>query len=69
MHKLRALFEERFNFSVITFKIPSKSSELRLMTEVADFLRRFNSPDCLAVTYYAGHGYEGRRTKKYKLAA
>ena len=69
MDKLRQLFASDFNFKTRYFEIPSERWETALHKEVADFCYEYDSPEDLAIVYYAGHAYEGRETKRFKLAA
>ena len=69
MDDLRDFFKEAFYFETEHFEIPSKRSETDLIMEVSTFMSSYDSPECLAIIYYGGHGYEGRETKKFKLAA
>ena len=66
---LNKMFEEEFLFETEAFQIPSKKSSTALMATVAAFCMKYDSPDCLAIIYYAGHGYPGQETGSFKLAA
>ncbi len=66
---LRELFEEKFHFETQTFQIPSKKCSTALMAKVAAFCMEYDSPDCLTIIYYGGHGYSGQETGSFKLAA
>lgn len=69
MDKLRDLLREAFCFETEHFEIPSERSETDLILKVSTFISTYNSPECLAIIYFGGHAYEGRETKKFKLAA
>ncbi|KAK0513636.1 hypothetical protein JMJ35_004000 [Cladonia borealis] len=66
---LNDLFTNEFKYSTDYYQIPSEKWQTGLMRKVSDFMWQYDSPDCLAIIYYGGHGYEGRETKKFKLAA
>lgn len=69
MDKLRDFLGETFCYETEHFEIPSERSEIDLILKVSTFISSYNSPECLAIIYYGGHAYEGRETKKLKLAA
>ena len=66
---LRALFADDFKFETDIFQIPSEQCSSALMAKVAAFCWKYDSPDCLAIIYYGGHGYSGEETGLFKLAA
>lgn len=67
--KLRELFETEFNFKTECYEIPSDRWETALHKKLADFCYEYDSPEDLAIIYYAGHAYTGKETKEFKLAA
>lgn len=69
MDSLRELFGCEFNFKTDYFEIPSDRWETALHKRLADFCYEYDSPEDLAIIYYAGHGYTGEETKQFKLAA
>lgn len=69
MDKLRELFETEFNFKTECYEIPSDRWETALHKKLADFCYEYDSPEDLAIIYYAGHAYTGKETKEFKLAA
>ena len=66
---LNDLFTNEFKYSTDYYQIPSEKWQTGLMRKISDFMWQYDSPDCLAIIYYGGHGYEGRETKQFKLAA
>ena len=69
MDTLRDLFSESFNFKTEYFEIPSEHGEPALHKKLADFCYKYDSPEDLAIIYYAEHIYERRKTKGLNLAA
>ncbi|KAL2037597.1 hypothetical protein N7G274_009710 [Stereocaulon virgatum] len=67
--QLRDLFDQEFNFKTDYFEIPSNRWQTALQKKLSDFCWEYDSPDCLGIIYYGGHGYEGTDTKKFKLSA
>ncbi|MCJ1463168.1 hypothetical protein MMC07_001773 [Pseudocyphellaria aurata] len=66
---LRDIFAKDFHFETDYFEIPSEKWSTALQLKIANFIHEYNSPDCMVVIYYGGHGYEGIETKKLKLSA
>lgn len=66
---LRALFADGFRYETDYFEIPTKRWQTALQKRIADFLYEYDSPDCLTIIYYGGHGQEGKETKSLKLYA
>ncbi|KAL8806794.1 MAG: hypothetical protein Q9200_004910 [Gallowayella weberi] len=66
---LRKLFEEEFNYETDYFLIPKDRWQTALQKRIADLLYEYDSPDCLTIVYYGGHGYVGVETQSLKLAA
>ncbi|KAL8862366.1 MAG: hypothetical protein Q9178_001375 [Gyalolechia marmorata] len=66
---LRNLFDEEFNYETDYFLIPKDRWQTALQKRIADMVYEYDSPDCLAIIYYGGHGYVGKETKSLKLAA
>ena len=69
VEKLRQLFAKDFNFKTVYFEIPSQRWETALHKAIADFCYEYDSPEDLAIVYYAGHAYTGTETRHFKLAA
>lgn len=69
MDELRNLLNDQFRFETTYYEIPSERSEMDLMMKVSTFMTSYDSPECLAIIYYGGHGYMGRETMKFKIAA
>lgn len=69
MDALHKIFAEDFHFETEFFQIPSEKWETALNTKVANFIYEYDSPDNMVIVYYAGHGYVGKETKQFKLAA
>lgn len=69
MDKLKELFAESFSFKTDSYQIPTERWQTGLMSKIAGFFYKYDSPDSLAIIYYAGHGYEGEETKSLKFAA
>jgi len=66
---LKELIATDFCFETSHFKIPSTKWKTGLHKAISDFCHDFDSPDCLAILYYAGHAYPGKETGEFKLAA
>ncbi|KAL8938810.1 MAG: hypothetical protein Q9216_003691 [Gyalolechia sp. 2 TL-2023] len=66
---LRALLADGFRYETHCFEIPTNRWQTALQKRIADFLYEYDSPDCLAIIYYGGHGHEGKETKSLKLYA
>ena len=66
---LRELFQTRFCYETHYFEIPKERWQTALHRRVADFCYQYDSPDCLTILYYGGHGYVGTETKALKLSA
>lgn len=69
MDALHKILDEGFHYETEFFQIPSERWETALNTKIATFAHKYNSPDNMIIVYYAGHGYLGNETKKFKLAA
>lgn len=69
MDALNDLFANDFKFETDYYEIPSERWQTGLMRKVSDFMWKYDSPDCLTIIYYGGHGYEGKETMEFKLAA
>ncbi len=67
--ELRNLFDKEFNYETDYFLIPKDRWQTALQKRIADMFYEYDSPDCLTIIYYGGHGYEGKETKSLKLAA
>ena len=66
---LRELLTEGFQYETDYYQIPSARWETALFSKVADFLHKYDDPQCLVVIYYGGHGYNGKDTGHFKWAA
>ncbi|KAL8682822.1 MAG: hypothetical protein Q9186_001151 [Xanthomendoza sp. 1 TL-2023] len=66
---LRKLFDEEFKYETAYFLIPKDRWQTALQKRIADLLHEYDSPDCLTIVYYGGHGYVGEETQSLKLAA
>lgn len=66
---LRDLFKDKFSFETEFYEIPSARWATGLQKTIMDFLHRYDDPECLAIIYYGGHGYDGKDTGAYKWAA
>ncbi|KAL8895639.1 MAG: hypothetical protein Q9192_003523 [Flavoplaca navasiana] len=66
---LRKLFDEDFNYETDYFLIPEARWQTALQKRIADLFYEYDSPDCLTIIYYGGHGYVGEESKSLKLAA
>lgn len=66
---LKKVFQEKFQYETFEYVIPSERWQTGLLKTLSEFMWKFDSPDCLAILYYAGHGYEGTETKQFKLSA
>lgn len=66
---LREIFAEGFLFETDHFEIPSERWQTALQRKVADFIHEYDSPDCMVIIYYGGHGYIGEETGQLKLSA
>ncbi|KAL8986001.1 MAG: hypothetical protein Q9205_000426 [Flavoplaca limonia] len=66
---LRKLFDEDFNYETDYFLIPKARWQTALQKRIADLFYEYDSPDCLTIIYYGGHGYVGKESKSLKLAA
>ena len=66
---LRKLFTEGFRYETEHFEIPKQRWQTALQKKIADFNYEYDSPDCLAIIYYGGHGYVGKETRSLKLSA
>jgi hypothetical protein len=56
VNELGRMFEERFNYSVWPYLVPSEESQSKLTVLIAQFLSQFGGPDKLILVYYGGHG-------------
>ncbi|KAL8849660.1 MAG: hypothetical protein Q9221_005350 [Calogaya cf. arnoldii] len=66
---LRKLFEDEFKYETDYFLIPKDRWQTALQKRIADLFYKYDSPDCLTIIYYGGHGYIGEETHSLKLAA
>ncbi|KAI4163936.1 MAG: hypothetical protein LQ342_002433 [Letrouitia transgressa] len=66
---LRDLFERRFHYETDYFEIPKQRWQTALQKRIADLFFEYDSPDCLTIIYYGGHGYVGGETQSLKLSA
>ncbi|KAL8804776.1 MAG: hypothetical protein Q9182_002368 [Xanthomendoza sp. 2 TL-2023] len=66
---LRKLFDDEFKYETDYFLIPKDRWQTALQKRIADLLYEYDSPDCLTIVYYGGHGYVGEETQSLKLAA
>ncbi|KAL8651409.1 MAG: hypothetical protein Q9210_003277, partial [Variospora velana] len=66
---LRAFFADEFKFETDYFQIPKDRWQTALHRRIADLLYEYDSPDCLTIIYYGGHGYVGEETRSLKLSA
>ena len=69
MDTLRDLFSKSFNFKTEYFEIPSERGKPALHKKLTDFCYEYDSPEDLAIIYYAEHIYGRRKTKELNLAA
>lgn len=69
MDTLRDLFSESFNFKTEYFEIPSERGEPALHQKLTDFCYEYDSPEDLAIIYYAEHIDEWRKRKELNLVA
>ena len=69
MDALRDLLAEELQYETDCYQIPLKRWETGLFSKVAEFLHKYDDPQCLAVIYYGGHGYNGKETGNFKWAA
>lgn len=69
MDELHKILDEDFHYETYFFQIPSARWETALVMRIANFVHEYNSPDNMVIVYYAGHGYVGDETNKFKLAA
>jgi hypothetical protein len=56
VRELGQMFEDRFNYTVWPYLLPSKDSQSKLAVLVAQFLSEFGGSDKLILVYYGGHG-------------
>ena len=68
MERLRHLFSASFNFKTEYFVISSKRGGPALHKKLTDFCDEYDSPEDLAIVYFAEHIYGGRKTKELDLA-
>ncbi|KAL8707664.1 MAG: hypothetical protein Q9220_007326 [cf. Caloplaca sp. 1 TL-2023] len=66
---LRDLFANEFKYETKYFQIPKERWQTALQREVANLFYEYDSPDCLTIIYYGGHGYIGQETRSLKLSA
>ena len=66
---LKDILQNKFHFETDYFEIPSEKCQTSLQKKLSEFCLENDDPDCLAILYYAGHGYLGKDTSQYKLAA
>ncbi|KAL8672340.1 MAG: hypothetical protein Q9168_003193 [Polycauliona sp. 1 TL-2023] len=66
---LRNLFDQEFKYETDYFLIPNDRWQTALQKRIADLFYEYDSPDCLTIIYYGGHGYRGEETQSLKLAA
>ncbi|KAI4099618.1 MAG: hypothetical protein L6R37_005890 [Teloschistes peruensis] len=66
---LRDFFDKRFHYETDSFQIPKDRWQTALQKRIAELYYEFDSPDCLTILYYAGHGYTGTETQTLKLSA
>ncbi|KAL8692460.1 MAG: hypothetical protein Q9218_002528 [Villophora microphyllina] len=66
---LRDFFDKEFNYETDSFQIPKERWSTALQKRIADLYYEYDSADCLTILYYAGHGYIGAETQKFKLSA
>lgn len=69
MDALHKILDQGFHYETDFYQIPSAKWETALNTKIANFVHEYNSPDNMVIVYYAGHGYVGDETRKFKLAA
>lgn len=69
MDALHKILAEGFQFETDFYQIPSVKWETALNTKVANFVHENNNLDNMVIVYYAGHGYVGDETGRFKLAA
>ncbi|KAI4102491.1 MAG: hypothetical protein LQ339_004645 [Xanthoria mediterranea] len=53
---LRELFDKEFNYETAYFLIPQDRWQTALQKRIADLVYKYDSPDCLTIIYYGGHG-------------
>ncbi|KAL9604372.1 MAG: hypothetical protein Q9219_000560 [cf. Caloplaca sp. 3 TL-2023] len=66
---LREFFTNEFRYETAFFEIPKDRWQTALQKRIADFFYEYDSPDCLTIIYYGGHGDIGKETKSLKLYA
>ena len=66
---LRTLFDKEFKYETDYFLIPKARWQTALQKRIADLFYEYDSPDCLTIIYYGGHGYVGEESNSLKLAA
>lgn len=66
---LRELFAKEFKYETDYFQIPKARWQTALQKRIADMFYEYDSPDCLTIIYYGGHGYVGEETRSLKLSA
>lgn len=66
---LKDILHNKFHFETDYFEIPSEKCQTSLQKKLSEFYRENDDPDCLSILYYGGHGYIGKDTNQYKLAA
>ncbi|KAL8964667.1 MAG: hypothetical protein Q9183_004293, partial [Haloplaca sp. 2 TL-2023] len=67
--QLRDFFANQFNYETSSFEIPKERWQTALQKRIADLYYEYDSPDCLVILYYGGHGYIGEETRSLKLSA
>ncbi|KAL8790443.1 MAG: hypothetical protein Q9213_000595 [Squamulea squamosa] len=63
---LRKLFADEFHYETDYFLIPKDRWQTALQKRIADLFYEYDSPDCLTIIYYGGHGYVGEETHKFE---
>lgn len=66
---LRDFFTDEFKYETDYFQIPKARWQTALQKRIADLFYEYDSPDCLTIIYYGGHGYVGEETRSLKLSA
>lgn len=66
---LRDFFTNEFKYETDYFEIPKDRWQTALHKRIADLFYEYDSPDCLTIIYYGGHGYIGKETRSLKLSA
>jgi hypothetical protein len=58
--RLKHVFQDRFNYQVQEYQIPSTKPDTKLKGRIFEFLQHFDDENALLIVYYAGHASPGR---------